>query len=191
MGLLLGLASHPERSFEQWPLSENQKKSVLKGVFYVQSKVDSTGENDNATQKLNYKIAGLHPKSCSIALRRLTLYENYHQILGFVEQSQYDEKEERISLVLGHTLLPFRMGLQFKIPRMKGPGRFPLTFDRGFLMGLVGQIEISEHLGRCAFYAEAAWEGPTTGIPDSVFSLFSTTLSRMAMESLFRASLNP
>lgn len=183
-------------TFKDLQLSSRQKKALLNGDFIIDSTVKTLRarnekKGDLGEQTLDYTIIGLHPRPCSIALRRLTLYENYHEYLSFVQESSYLLDEQRINLLLGHRLLPFDMGLNFILPKMEGPGVFPLLFDRGFLAGLSGAIEISEHDNRCLFYAHAAWQGPHSGIGDTLFSLFSTTLSRMAMSSLFRASMTP
>jgi hypothetical protein len=193
----IALSSAPTpRSFDELKLNERQKKALINGDFLVKSQIKtyrnkSEKTQDPGDQSLDYAITGLHPKPCSIALRRLTLYENYSDYLSFVTRSAYVEEQQRIVLLLGHQLLPFDMGLDFILPKMTGPGVFPLSFDRGFLSGLTGTIEISEHRDRCLFHAEAKWRGPHTGIRDSVFRLFSSTLSRLSMAALFRASMTP
>jgi hypothetical protein len=177
-------------SLEAMGISKRAFAALQKDEILLKSIVQ-THEGEQKTQSLDYQITGLHPKPCSIALRRLTLYEQYSDYLNFVTQSQYDPESQRIWLLLGHTLLPFNMSLEFQIPRMTGPGVYPIEFNKGFLTGLKGAIEISQHKNRCLFVAHAKWSGPHSGINDSIFSLFSRTLSRMAMNSLFRISMTP
>ncbi len=176
-----------EQDFYHWetlPLKKRIKKSLFKEP-YILSEVLSVSDKE---QKLNFTSAGLHKKKCSFALVKLSRYENFSQHINFIKKSSYDEASQKISLSLSHTLMPFDMGLNFKIARIKGPGNYPFRFERGFLKGLKGQIHVSEHQKRCLFYAVARWQGPDTGINDSVFSFFSQALGRMAFERLFRIS---
>jgi len=152
---------------------------------YTHSRVSS---KDDSTQALHFIGAGLHPKSCSFALIKLSRYEDYSKFLSFIKTSAYDEQKQRIILKLSHTLLPFDMGLNFVLPRIKGPGTYPFRFDRGFLKGLKGAIHVSKHKERCLFYSEAHWEGPDSGINNQVFGFFSQALGKIAFERLFRIS---
>lgn len=186
----LSIKAQTPRTPKALGLDHRALLALENGEFLIKSEVESTS-SEQKTQALNYKISGLHPRPCDIALRRLTLYEQYHEYLNFVTESRYDPNAQRIWLLLGHSLLPFNMSLEFQIPRMTGPGVYPIEFDKGFLMGLKGAIEISEHKNRCFFHAYATWNGPHSGINDSLFELFSSTLSRMAMSSLFRISMTP
>lgn len=171
-------------------IDDKQLGHLIDGEYLVRAELSAT-DSTNKKQTLNYQITGLHPRACTTALRRLQLYENYENLLGFVKKSQYVESEQEISLELGHTLLPFDMLLVFNIPRIKQVGIYPFGFDRGFLRGLTGEIHVQEYRGRCLFHSTANWTGPHTGISETVFSLFASTLSRIAMGSLFRASMTP
>lgn len=174
-------------SWEDLPINDKVKKHIQKGEFHISSKIENTGENDKR-QKLTYSIIGLHPSSCETALPRLSLYEKYEDYLGFILKSDYTEETQLIELLLGHAILPFKMGLRFQLPRLKGPGSYPFRFTQGFLSGLKGEIHVAKSDERCLFYSTADWQGPHTGISPGVFSFFSTTLSRMAMDGLFRAT---
>lgn len=182
----LPLVAHVD--WENLPLSDKLKKSVASGEFHISSELKNLGKAEKQ-QELIYSITGLHPSSCEMALPRLSLYEKYKDYLGFVLKSEYSEEDKLIQLLLGHTVLPFKMGLDFKLPRLSGPGTYGFTFSQGFLSGLKGEIHVSQHQNRCLFHSTASWEGPHTGISPKVFSFFSTTLSRMAMHGLFRATM--
>lgn len=166
------------------PLSQRIKESIKQDP-YAKSEVETY---EDKTQGLDYLIAGLHKRNCSFALVKLSQYERFSEFIDFVKKSSYDEKSERIRLNLSHTFMPFDMVLDFKIKRIKETGAFPFQFDAGFLKGLKGVINISNHQNRCLFATTAKWKGPDSGIPDSVFSFFSQALGKLAMERLFRVS---
>lgn len=166
-------------------LNSRLQQEIEKDYFHIKSTVKNIGEKN---QSLDYLIVGLHPNSCNTALPRLSLYEKYQDYLGFIKSSRYFEERKLIDLHLGHTLLPFEMGLRFKLPRLKDEGVTHIHFTEGFLKDLRAEIHVSSHKGRCLFISKARWSGPHTGIAPKIFSFFSTTLSRMAMEGLFRAS---
>ena len=175
-----------ELKFENLPYKKNIKENILEGQVFSESNVKSL--NLNKEQSLNFSIAGLHPKSCSYALKTLSLYEEYSHFLKFVKESKYDEQKQEINFVLSHILLPYDMRLIFKLPRITAPGVYPFTFDIGILKNLHGKIYVSDHDGRCLFYSKAEWIGPTTGFPNLIFELFSQALSKLSMEILFRIS---
>jgi hypothetical protein len=160
-------------------------EKIKKGLVLCQSKVDDFEEKK---QKLDFNIAGLHPKDCRFALRKLSLYEKYSEYIGLVKQASYNEKNQRIRLLLSSTLLPFNMIMDFKLPRITTTGSYQFSFDQGFLNGLAGTINVYEYQNRCLFYSTAQWQGPHTGISSTIFQLFSSTLGKMTMETLFRIS---
>lgn len=167
------------------PYNDATKEKLSEGGFFVESKVTNPTQK---LQELHFQIAGLHPKSCRFALRKLSQYERFSEELDFVKKSGYDDQEGRIRLLLSSSLLPYNMILHFKIPRIKKPGLYPYQFDDGFLQGLTGHIHVSEHQKRCLFYGTANWKGPDTGINSLVFEFFSQALGRLAIENLFRFS---
>ena len=61
-------------------------------------------------------VAGVHPRNCTRAMRKLSLYENYKNYMDFIKSSQYDEISQKFSFTIDHTLLPFPMIVKFKIP---------------------------------------------------------------------------
>lgn len=186
----LFLSSNPlcsqEQTLQILPYKKNIKENILAGQVFSEAKVKSF--NQNREQSLHFSIAGLHPKSCSYALKTLSLYEEYQNFLGFVKESRYDESKKEINFVLSHFLLPYDMRLIFILPRISAPGTYPFSFDIGFLKNLRGNIYVIDHQGRCLFYSSADWRGPHTGINNTVFELFSRFLAQLSMEILFRIS---
>ncbi len=175
-----------ELKFENLPYKKNIKENILEGDVFSESKVKSLNSDKN--QSLAFSIAGLHPKSCSYALKTLSLYEDYSRFLSFVKESHYDESKKEINFLLSHMLLPYDMLLIFKLPRITTTGVYPFVFEIGILKDLHGNIYVSEYKGRCLFYSTAQWTGPKTGFPNMVFELFSQALSKLSMEVLFRIS---
>ncbi|POB15322.1 hypothetical protein C0Z22_02735 [Halobacteriovorax sp. DA5] len=140
-------------------------------------------------QSLDYQIYGIHPNKCKVALRKLSRYEKFNEYIDLVKLSGYSEKKKEIYLYLDHTLMPFPMSLNFKIPRITKPGAYPFTFDKGFLKGLRGEINVRQLSdGRCLFFSKSYWKGEKSSIPDTLFEMFSETLGELAMEKLFRVS---
>ena len=172
--------------FSTLPFASHIKSSLVKGEIITISHVETLAKGKK--QKLNFKMAGLHKKSCLFALRKLSLYENYHQYLNFTKKSSYDEKRQRVNFHLHSPLLPFDMVMNFKLPRIKKIGTYPIHFDRGILDGLQGKIHVSSYKHQCLFYLHARWEGKHTGISNTIFEFFSSALSKLAMRNLFRMS---
>ena len=177
-------------SFETLPYKKSIKESISAGEVFSESKVESTGDRNTGTQSLKFSIAGLHPKSCEYALKKLSLYEAYSTYLDFVKESYYDDKKEEIDFYLDHPLLPAKMELTFILPRVTKIGKYPFKFQVGILKDLVGIIYVGEYKNRCLFYTTAKWQGPHTGFPNFIFEVFSQTLSKISMEMLFRISSN-
>ncbi len=175
-------------SLEKIPYKKSIKESILEGEIFSESTVKDFEQNKKKMQSLNFSIAGLHKKSCSYALVKLSQYENYNKFISFVKESYYNNKTGEISFLLSHLLLPYDMQLIFKLPRIKAPGTYPFSFELGFLKGLVGNIHVINHQNRCLFYSEAKWSGPDTGLNATLFEMFSQGLSKISMETLFRIS---
>ncbi len=183
-------ANSSDFSLEKMPLKKSIKENILKGEVFSESKVENTGDGELSQQSLNFVIAGLHPKSCDYALKKLSLYEEYSKYIDFVKVSNYDDSKQEIDFLLDHTLLPYRIQLIFKLPRVKTIGNYPFKFEIGILKDLKGMIYISRHKERCLFYTTADWIGPHTKIPNFILEIFSQTLSKISMEMLFRISSN-
>jgi hypothetical protein len=174
------------------PYKKNLKEKILDGEIFSESNVLSSTIDVNGkkteNQELHFTIAGLHPKSCEYALKKLSLYENYSSFLDFVKTSQYDKKIGEINFMLSHPLLPYNMRLIFKLPRIDKVGVYPFVFEQGILNNLKGNIYAINHKNRCLFFTKADWSGPHTGFPNLIFEFFSQTLAKMSMERLFRLS---
>ncbi len=176
-------------------ISESSRAALLKGHFVINSQVDSL--EDGKFQRLDFLALGLHSKNCQEAMVKLSRYEIYPHYLDFIKEVNYNQETEFLSFTIDHTLLPFRMGIEFNVPRIKGVGIFNFKFDKGFLKNLTGSIELSENdnyklvpkeAPTCLFKITSKWQGPHTKIPKTIFELFSTTLTRMALEKMFRIS---
>ncbi len=169
-------------------MSSNIEKKILRGKIFVHSNVTDFKVDKKRKQKLDYTLAGLHKKSCSFALTKLSRYEEYKNYLSAVKDSKYDEKKQRIFLHLKSDLLNIGFILNFKLPRITKEGTYPFLFDRGFLKGLTGNITVYEHYNRCFLHIKADWEGPHSSYPNLILEMFSSTIGRIAMSRLFQIS---
>jgi hypothetical protein len=179
-------------------LTKKQKKIILGHEIYAKSEVKNfkktinnlgpllTGESE--VQSLNFKLAGIHKRSCRFALKKISLYENYKDYMGFIKNSSFNEKTSRIYLNISHLILPIDMVLYFILPRIKKPGVYPFRFDQGFLKDLAGEIHVNPTKNQCFFYVSAQWEGADTGFSNSLFEFFSKGIAILAIENLFRVS---
>ena len=173
------------------PFNATTRKEIINGRMFVESIVESIKSSDKTKlQTLFFHSSGLHKRTCRRALRKISMYEKHKDYLNFVEASSYDEKEQRINLLLSSPILPIKMVMNFKIPRIKRPGLYKFVFDRGFLKNLQGEIHVTEYKKRCLFYTKATWRGPDTKFPDILLEFFSSTLGKIGIESLFRISTN-
>ena len=174
------------------PYKKNLKEKILQGEIFAESKVksvpDPSGKDKKDLQDLKFSIAGVHEKTCDYVLKKLSRYEDYSKFLDFVKKSQYSDQTGEINFLLSHTLLPYDMGLVFKLPRITKTGVYPFIFERGILTNLRGNIHVIDHKNRCLFYTTAEWSGTHTGFPNLVFEFFSQSLAKLAMERLFRLS---
>jgi hypothetical protein len=166
--------------------SEGQVEDLLKGEVFSFSKVSSPREK---IQQMILFISGIHPRNCTRAMRKLSLYEHYSQYMDFVKQSRYDDLTQKITMTVDHTLLPFPMVLTFKIPRITKEGHYPFTFDHGFLKDLKGTVIVKEIGKFCLLGLKADWEGPETQIPNLPFEVFMQTVGKLGLEHLIRVSL--
>ena len=166
------------------PLNEGQWRDLEKGEMVAWSKVETA----NGQQTLDYYGAGIHPRSCTKALRKISQYESYRDFISFITHSRYDEAKREIFLRFAHTLLPYPLTLRFIIPRITAPGNYPFTFTTGMLVGLQGKIQVSPHGHQCLMEISADWGGKPTGINDLVFEIFSVTLGKLGVKKIFRIS---
>lgn len=173
---------------ENLPFKKNIREKIFSGRIFSETRVLNL--NKNTEQSLSFAIAGLHPRSCSYALKTLSLYEDYSRFLSFVKESKFDEQKKELNFLIAHTLMPYDMRLIFTLPRITAPGTYPFSFEIGLLKDLRGKIHVMEMGNRCLFYSTADWRGPTTGFNPFVFELFAKTLADLSMEILFRISAN-
>jgi len=174
-------------TFKQVLKNENIQKSILKEP-YVSTTMSNIIYEGKKGQSMIFWAAGLHEKSCRVALRKLSRYEEYKNYLSFLEESSYFEESNRVSFIIKTSLFPIRLGLRFKIPRIDKEGVFPFVFEEGFLKNLRGEIHISEDNARCFFYIKSNWQGPDSGFSNTLLELFSNTIIKMGAEKLFRIS---
>lgn len=166
--------------------SEGQLEDLLKGEVISTGKVESPTEKE---QQMMLFVSGVHPRNCTRAMRKLSLYENYHNYMDFIKKSSYDDKTQKFTFVIDHALLPFPMIVGFKIPRIKKPGVYPFTFDDGFLKGLQGKVIVQEVGKYCLLGLKTDWRGPDSKIPDVVFGTFVQTVGKLGLEHLIRVSI--
>jgi hypothetical protein len=156
-----------------------------------QGEVVSVGTVDNpsdTTQRLMMFVAGIHPRNCTLAMRKLSLYENYHNYMDFIKTSTYDDKTQKFSFTIDHALLPFPMIVGFKIPRIRKEGHYPFVFEDGFLKNLKGTVIVKEVGKYCLLGLKTDWQGPVTKIPSIVFGTFAQTVGKLGLEHLIRVS---
>ncbi|MCM2348883.1 MAG: hypothetical protein NDI69_02610 [Bacteriovoracaceae bacterium] len=165
--------------------SEGQIEDLLKGEVISIGKVDSPSPQ---VQQMFLFVAGVHPRNCTRAMRKLSLYENYHQYMDFVKTSTYNEKTNNFSFTIDHVLLPFPMVVNFKIPRIKKEGYYPFIFESGFLKDLKGTVIVQEMGKYCVLGLKADWRGPKSRIPDLIFGTFIQTVGKLGLEHLIRIS---
>jgi hypothetical protein len=166
-------------------LSRGQMEELLSGGVVSSGQVDSPSENE---QRMSLFVSGVHPRNCTRAMRKLSLYENYHSYMDFIKTSRYDEASKKFSFTIDHSLLPFPMIVSFKIPRITKEGHYPFTFEEGFLKDLKGTVIVKEVGKFCLLGLKSDWRGPKSRIPNLVFSTFVQTIGKLGLEHLIRVS---
>lgn len=167
-------------------LSQGQVEDLLKGEVISTGKVHSPAPKE---QQMFLFVAGVHPRNCTKAMRKLSLYENYHNYMDFIKTSSYNEKTQKFTFTVDHALLPFPMIVGFKIPRITKAGHYPFTFEDGFLKDLRGNVIVEEVGKFCLLGLKADWHGPESKIPNVVFGTFVQTIGKIGLEHLVRVSL--
>lgn len=169
-----------------YTLTEGQKEDLLKGEVISVGKVNSV---EPKQQQMFLIVSGIHPRNCTRAMRKLSLYENYHTYMDFIKTSKYDEKTQKFTFTVDHALLPFPMIVAFKIPRITKEGYYPFTFEDGFLKDLKGTVIVQEVGKFCLMGLKTDWRGPESRIPNIVLETFIQTVGKMGLERLIRVSL--
>jgi len=192
--LLIFISSNPlwsayKTKINKLPYSDTMNKKIKNGKILTSSKVKTIeGEKEKNFQSLEIWSAGLHKKSCTYAMRKLSLYENYQDFLSYVDASSYDEKKEIIFLGLSAPIISVKFDLFLNIPRIKKEGSYDFSFNQGFLKGLKGKINISTFKERCLIETTAHWYGPHTGYSSFIFQTFLDTILDLTVKKLFRIS---
>jgi hypothetical protein len=168
--------------------SKKISKRVKKDQIISVAKVSDKKIDNMAYQTLSVYGAGFHPRSCLFALRKLSLYENYKDYVGIIKESYYDDTTGRVKFFIKSSLLPFSMRMNFKLPRITKAGLYPFTFDKGFLKDLKGHIHVFEQGKRCLLIITTDFEGPETGINNTILEFFSQAVVKLALENLIRIS---
>jgi hypothetical protein len=166
--------------------SEGQTEDLLKGDVISVGKVDSPTDKE---QQMMLFVSGIHPRNCTRAMRKLSLYENYSSYMDFIKTSKYNDQTQKFTFTVDHALLPFPMIVGFKIPRITKEGHYPFTFEDGFLKDLKGTVIVKEVGKFCLLGLKADWRGPESKIPNIVFGTFVQTVGKIALEHLIRVSL--
>ena len=158
------------------------------GEIYTKSQVSDHEKGEKKEQELKFFITGLHPRACEYSLKKLSHYEDYKNKVDFIKISQYDDKIGKVYFLLDSKFLPMRMSLSFNIPRIEKPGVYDFMFDSGFFNGLKGKIHAYDYKKSCLIFTEAHWRGTHTGFPNLMVEMFSETLSKLSMETMFRVT---
>ena len=167
------------------PLNKRMWKDLRRGTILSLSQVKTKKKR----QRLNYYAAGLHPRPCHLALRKLSRYEHYQNFISFIHSSQYDAKTQEMKILLKHRLLPFPLSMHISLSRITSPGRYPFRLLSGMLKGMEGKIQVSHYnQNQCFIELSGIWEGAVTKFGDTVFEIFTTTLGKLGMKKLFRIS---
>jgi len=172
-------------------LSKESLIELKENQIYISGDVSNKIVSNKKFQELKLTGASFHQKSCKDVFKVLGDYENYEKFIDFIKVSKYDPKTQRINFTLSHLLLPFDMYLIFKIPRIKGAGKYKFIFEIGFLKGLEGKILIRENQvtnALCFISLDIHWLGSPSPIPNFIFSFFSKRLLRGAIQELWKKS---
>lgn len=167
-------------------LTDSQKKQFADGEIISYANVVSPSDK---RQKMNLIVAGVHPRNCVRAMRKIGMYEDYSKFIDFIKKSEYDPKSTQLRFTIDHTLLPYAMIMTFKLPRITGVGSYPFIFEHGFLKDLKGTIGVQSIDKFCLLTLKADWQGPDSGLPNLALEMFAQTLSKVGLEHLIRLSL--
>lgn len=181
----LNLLANDESVYKKyWNLPNASLKELENSEILVSADV----ETEKKFQTFDLKAMALHKKTCSIALRKLSMLEEYPNWISFIKSSEYDETLKLWTIRANHTLLPYPMIVHITVERPTKEGEYKFVFPTGIFTGLGGKFIIKEYNKRCLFFATSHWKGKDTKIPDFVIELFSETLSKIGGEILMHKS---
>ncbi len=106
--------------------------------------------------------------------------------MSFLKKSEYDEKKQMVFFTIDHSLLPYAMVLNFKLPRIKSESVTPFTFTHGLFKDLKGEIYVQSVGNRCIYFMQATWLGESTQLNASIVEAFAQTLTKIGLEHLMR-----
>lgn len=150
--------------------------------------VDASVQKKESEQIFDLKGMALHQKKCTIALRKLSMLEEFPKWISFIKSSEYDEKLKLWTVRADHALLPYPMIVHIIVERPTKEGEYTFIFPTGIFTGLKGEFIIKEYNNRCLFFASSHWQGKDTKIPNFVIELFSKTLATIAGNILMHKS---
>lgn len=167
----------------------NPQSQILKNLQNSEVISQSTALQVNeAQQSLKIKVIALHPRTCQRGLKKISLYENYKTHMSFLKDSTYDEKTKMVFFTIEHTLLPYPMILNFKLPRIKSESVTPFVFTHGLFKNLKGEIYVKSIANRCAYFMQASWTGESTKLNATIVEAFAQTLTKIGLEHLMRVA---
>lgn len=170
---------------EKW----SSPSQIIKNLQNSEVISESTALQVNeAQQSLKIKVIALHPRTCQRGLKKISLYENYKTHMSFLKESTYDEKTQMVFFTIDHSLLPYPMVLNFKLPRIKSESVTPFVFTHGLFKNLTGEIHVQNISNRCAYFMEASWLGESTKLNASIVEAFAQTLTKIGLEHLMRVA---
>lgn len=167
---------------DKWKLNETSMKFIEKGEILSEAEVD----DKDGQQSFTLKAVGIHPKKCSIALRKISMLEKYEDWLSFIKKSTYQEKQKLFTVRADHTLLPYPMIVHIITKRPTKVGEYDFSFPTGMFAGLKGKYIIRDYNKRCLIYANSYWKGKKTKIPNIVIEYFVEGLTKLGAELLIR-----
>ena len=132
------------------PYSDSILASLRDGKMLVKSRVSSheeKGPNNTVVKKqiFDFEMLAFHPRSCRLALRKISMYESYKDFISFVTVSEYDEKSQKWSVTVDHTLFYGKMYLALTFPRVKEAGIYPFVFlENSSMPGMTGRFILND-----------------------------------------------
>jgi hypothetical protein len=166
--------------------SEKIQERVNQGEIISYSVVEY--QEDNKIQTFEVYGLGYHKRTCKVAMRKLSAYENFPNYLSIINKSTYEEKKNILNFQISPPILSNDIDVYIKIDRIKDHGNYPFQFVSGFFTALKGNIELNDYNNRCLFHVTASWSGPYSDIPSPILKLFLEVIIKTGMENLFRVS---
>jgi hypothetical protein len=166
--------------------SERIRERVNNGEIISYSVVEY--QEDKKIQSFEVYGLGYHKRTCKVAMRKLSAYENYPNYLSIINKSFYDEKKNVLNFQISPPILSNDIDVYIKIDRIKDQGKYPFQFVSGFFTALKGSIELNDYNNKCLFHVTASWSGAYSDIPSPILKLFLEVIIQSGMENLFRVS---